>query len=152
MSEIMSDRDKISYWEQRHSEVCEERVECVSDHASVKRLTDWLNDLKRKPAIHAFTEGPERTLAYWFEKEWYERDRLKAELARLDGIASNAQSEALQLKSQLAVAREALKMMGCSELLDCEQPVMRNSKHSRRCDYAIAQEALAQLSDAGGKK
>jgi hypothetical protein len=142
MSEIMSDRDKKSYWEQRHSEVCEERVECVSDHASVKRLTDWLNDLKRKPAIHAFTEGPERTLAYWFEKEWYERDRLKAELARLDGIASNAQSEALQLKSQLAVAREALKRQVEDGYYEPE--ATQNAENALK--------VIAQLSDAGGKK
>ncbi len=46
----------------------EREARCVSDHASVSRVSEWLNSKPRKPAILAFTEGPDRTMAYWFEK------------------------------------------------------------------------------------
>lgn len=39
----------------------------VNEYANAKRLIDWLNDPNRKPANLAFTEGPERQVAYVFE-------------------------------------------------------------------------------------
>ena len=43
-------------------------VRYVNDFANAKRLIEWLEDPKRKPANTAFTEGMERQLAYRFER------------------------------------------------------------------------------------
>lgn len=42
-------------------------VECVNHHADIRRIVAWLEDPHRKPANTAFTEGPERQIAYLFE-------------------------------------------------------------------------------------
>lgn len=41
---------------------------CANHHANVNRIIEWINDPKRKPAVHAFTEGPERQIAYAVER------------------------------------------------------------------------------------
>jgi hypothetical protein len=78
-------------------------------------------------------------------------DQLKAELEKdkqLFEIGGKAADMLVRerdlLKSQLAVAREALEKMDCH----CHTSVI---KHAAWCHYWIAQEALTQLSDAGGK-
>lgn len=38
------------------------------DHADVERVVRWIEDRKRKPANLAFTEGPERRIAYAIEQ------------------------------------------------------------------------------------
>lgn len=43
------------------------RGERANHLANVRRVLDWLDDPRRKPAENAFTEGPERQLAYRFE-------------------------------------------------------------------------------------
>jgi hypothetical protein len=40
---------------------------CVNEHADAERLVEWINDPQRKPAYLAFTEGPERQVAYAVE-------------------------------------------------------------------------------------
>jgi hypothetical protein len=37
------------------------------DHANADRVIAWINEPKRKPAMLAFTEGPERQIAYAIE-------------------------------------------------------------------------------------
>ncbi len=44
------------------------RAERASHLADVRSVLAWLRDPRRKPAFQAFTEGPERMLAYEFEK------------------------------------------------------------------------------------
>lgn len=46
------------------------KIQCVNEHANAQRLIDWMNDPHRKPAIIAFTEGPEKQIAYAFENAW----------------------------------------------------------------------------------
>ncbi len=46
----------------------EAKIKCVNKHADAERLIEWMQDTKRKPATLAFTEGPERQVAYEFEK------------------------------------------------------------------------------------
>lgn len=42
--------------------------ECGRDHASAMRLIDWLQRGAKEPAYIAFTEGPERQIAYAVEQ------------------------------------------------------------------------------------
>lgn len=51
-------------------------IKCVNEHADAKRLIDWLSDPHHKPANLAFTEGPERQVAYALatvKQEWNKR-------------------------------------------------------------------------------
>lgn len=43
-------------------------INCVNHHADYRSVVHWMNDPNRKPAVLAFTEGPERQVAYAFEK------------------------------------------------------------------------------------
>lgn len=43
------------------------RVERANQLADVERVIAWLDDPNRRPAAHAFTEGPERQIAYRVE-------------------------------------------------------------------------------------
>jgi len=43
------------------------QVHCTNVHADFKRVIEWMNDPKRKPAMLAFTAGPERNIGYAFE-------------------------------------------------------------------------------------
>ncbi len=40
---------------------------CVLRHADFKRVVEWIRNAKRKSAVTAFTEGPERQIAYAVE-------------------------------------------------------------------------------------
>lgn len=51
------------------------KVNCVNRHADVEVVLEWAKSSPQKPAIVAFTEGPDRNIAYYIEE-------LKAELAR----------------------------------------------------------------------
>lgn len=55
--------------------------------------------------------------------------------------AVNSHAAHLALIEEL---QTALEEMGCSELLDCEQPQTRGSKHAKNCDWEIAMKALAK--------
>lgn len=46
----------------------EEESKRVNEYANAKRIIDWITDPNRKSAIHAFTAGPERQIAYAFER------------------------------------------------------------------------------------
>lgn len=48
--------------------IFEEERKRVNEYAKASLLIDWINDPKRKEAIHAFTEGPERQVAYAIER------------------------------------------------------------------------------------
>lgn len=54
-------------YETLEAELLAMRIERANHLADVRRVLDWLNTPKRKPAVNAFTEGPERQLAYRFE-------------------------------------------------------------------------------------
>lgn len=43
------------------------KVEKANHLADTRRIVAWLEDPRRKRAIHAFTDGPERQMAYRFE-------------------------------------------------------------------------------------
>lgn len=43
-------------------------IETRINEAEASLLIDWLNDLDRKPAVNAFTEGATRNVAYAIEK------------------------------------------------------------------------------------
>lgn len=55
-------------YEQLESELLALRVEQANHFANVNRVLAWLDDPKRKRAVNAFTEGPERQMAYCFER------------------------------------------------------------------------------------
>ena len=42
----------------------------ANNYANVRRIIEWSNDPNRKPAKIAFTEGPERQIAYLLEMAW----------------------------------------------------------------------------------
>lgn len=44
------------------------KIHCVNHHADMDRLIGWLTDPNRPPANVAFTEGPERQIAYQFDR------------------------------------------------------------------------------------
>lgn len=54
-------------YEALEAELLAMRVERANHLADVRRVLDWLDEPRRKPAVNAFTEGPERQLAYRFE-------------------------------------------------------------------------------------
>lgn len=54
-------------YEALEAELLAMRVERANHLADVRRVLEWFNDPSRKPAVNAFTEGPERQLAYRFE-------------------------------------------------------------------------------------
>lgn len=43
------------------------KVERANELANVERIVAWMNDPQRKRAVSAFTDSPERQLAYWIE-------------------------------------------------------------------------------------
>lgn len=49
------------------NERLEAEMKCVNKHADADRIIEWVKDPKRKPANTAFTEGPERQIAYLIE-------------------------------------------------------------------------------------
>lgn len=52
----------------RHSLKIQRAIVCANEHANAYRVIEWMQDEKRKPACVAFTAGPERQIAYEFEK------------------------------------------------------------------------------------
>lgn len=54
-------------YEALEAELLAMRVERANHLADVRRVLEWLDDPRRKLAVNAFTEGPERQLAYRFE-------------------------------------------------------------------------------------
>lgn len=46
-----------------------EQYKRVNEYARAALLVEWINNPKRKSAVHAFTEGPERQVAYAIEKK-----------------------------------------------------------------------------------
>lgn len=48
-------------------ELSELKIACANRHADADRVVAWINDPKRKPSYTAFTEGPERQIAYAIE-------------------------------------------------------------------------------------
>jgi hypothetical protein len=48
-------------------------TKCANEHADAARLSAWILDTRRKPAVTAFTEGPERQIAYAIETmlDWH---------------------------------------------------------------------------------
>lgn len=71
----ISDIKKANEKDVRIQTVMELQAKCVNQHANAKMVIEWMNDSKRKPAITAFTEGPDRQIAYAFEMkiERYEK-------------------------------------------------------------------------------
>lgn len=57
---------KLSY-EDLEKEVLAMRIDRANYFADIRRVMAWLNDPARKRAVNAFTEGPERQIAYQFE-------------------------------------------------------------------------------------
>ena len=55
-------------YEQLEAELCALRVERTNNLADISRVQAWLDDPKRKRAVNAFTESPERQMAYRFEQ------------------------------------------------------------------------------------
>jgi hypothetical protein len=47
----------------------EEQIRRVNHFADVERIVAWIRDPKRAPANSAFTEGPERQVAYAIEEK-----------------------------------------------------------------------------------
>jgi predicted nucleic acid-binding Zn-ribbon protein len=78
-----------------------------------------------------------------------ERDRLKEELKNVEHMARLDSTRLYEDRDRWKAVAErlakALKMMGCSELLGCEKPILKNSKHQDNCDWQIAKEALSDF-------
>lgn len=49
-------------------ELFDERMERANHWVHAGRMILWITDKNRKPAVTAFTEGPERQLAYAIER------------------------------------------------------------------------------------
>lgn len=74
-------------YEELEAEVHRLKVERANRLADVERVVAWMNDPKRKRAVHAFTDGPERQIAYWVEM------RLQGEfICRRCGLRDSTQS------------------------------------------------------------
>lgn len=54
-------------YEELEADLLALRIERANHLADVRRVVAWLDDPRRKFAVNAFTEGPERQLAYRFE-------------------------------------------------------------------------------------
>lgn len=85
------DRDEVMrYWplieealhEERERAKFECEVECVKKYVNAERLIEWMDNPERKPAIHAFTKGSERQIAYRFEMEIRRAIQACAEICR----------------------------------------------------------------------
>lgn len=48
-------------------ELSELKIHCANNHADADRVVAWINNPKRQPPSAAFTEGPERQIAYAIE-------------------------------------------------------------------------------------
>lgn len=51
-------------------ELFDERMERANHWVHAGRMILWITDKKRKPAVTAFTEGPERRVAYAIEERY----------------------------------------------------------------------------------
>lgn len=66
------------------SEKAELEMRLVNQYANAERLIAWINDPKRKMPIHAFTEGPDRQIAYAVEELFRKMfEHLESENGRL---------------------------------------------------------------------
>ncbi len=54
-------------YEQLEAELFAMRQERAARLADAQRVIDWIDNPARQPAVHAFTEGNERQIAYRFE-------------------------------------------------------------------------------------
>lgn len=54
-------------YEELETEVHRLKVERANRLADVERIVAWASDPQRKRAVNAFTEGPERQIAYLLE-------------------------------------------------------------------------------------
>lgn len=126
------------------------RTDCVNRHADAERLVEWVNDPNRKPAITAFTEGPDRQVAYavderleadnaklreeiersWKEAGLYEKAMLdeKADNARL-----RAESEKLFDDAKLIAARFVAEEIQNQNLRAVVERLQSFARHLPRC-------------------
>lgn len=57
------------------TELLDEKIRRVNHYADAARVVRWIRDPKRAPAAAAFTEGPERQVAYAVEDALRRRRR-----------------------------------------------------------------------------
>lgn len=71
---------------------------CVNDHASLGRISEWLDsgEEPRKPANLAFTEGPDRQIAYVIEA-------LTAKLADRDAKTERLEKALKDIRDEAAI-------------------------------------------------
>lgn len=60
-----------------------QRIACANEHASAPRLLAWIRDAARSPANTAFTEGPDRQVAYAVEWVFTQLNDARDEIRRL---------------------------------------------------------------------
>lgn len=89
-------------------EFLEVKIKCVNEHANASRIIEWMNDPKRKPALHAFTEGPERQIAYIFER-YLEGRKSTVEGEEVKGLIEALEFISLEHKPGMACIRDSEK-------------------------------------------
>lgn len=104
---------------------------CVNEHANAERLCAWIKDpLNREPANLAFTEGPDRQVAYHVE---------------------SAQEEERQrvIKAGAIVARDVYEK-GRAEAFEEAARIADNAQHNNdHVGYQIAEAIRAKAKEGG---
>lgn len=94
-------------------------IKCIEEHANASHVIDWMKDPKRKPAITAFTEGPERQIAYEFERVLdSDLDKAHAEWVRNQMVTDVQLVSKVKAKAYDDAAKIVLKSHTC--LKDCK--------------------------------
>jgi hypothetical protein len=129
-----------------------------SESWNAKRVIEWMDDPNRKPAIHAFTAGNERQIAYRFERvvaDAEEVGRLRGEVSWLRKQAVNLQEEVRKEAAAVIDARAKAIREAASKVdqLHCDwNRCVEITPQQRDLIMEAMNEAVAALQSLADKK
>ena len=67
---LSAECDRLKHVEESYNALYSRQVDYINNYADARRVVAWADNPNRLPAVTAFTEGPERQIAYRFEMVW----------------------------------------------------------------------------------
>lgn len=130
---------------------------CVNEHANAERLIAWIKtpERERKPANIAFTEGPDRQVAYHIESALGEAERKTIEkfAGRLKAVRDEAYEDAAKICDALTSELDESTDQVFSQKLKQAIKKMNGSVVSEECAERIrscVQSISGSSADAAG--
>jgi len=95
----------VELLDEKDQKILDLELKLANKYANAERVIEWINDPTRKPAILAFTEGPERQIAYAVERIIDEKD---LEIKSLKTRYSELEEQTGLMKKENLVRKERL--------------------------------------------